>query len=222
MIKKGDFVELDFVGRIKDNNEIFDLTKENVAKENNIYNSKLSYKPMTICVGEGDILKKLEEKLIGKDKGEHKVEIKTEEAFGKKNPTLLKLVPIKIFKKENLRPFPGLNVKIDNLIGTVRSVSGGRVIVDFNHPLAGKDLVFDIEIKRIVKDTEEKIDSIVSKANSKYELKIENEKLYLEIKLDDIHKGMLKAKILKLVPEIKEVIFDDEVEKVKSNLNKKK
>ena len=208
-IKKGDFVELDFVGKIKDSNEIFDLTKEDVAKENNIYNPKLSYKPLIICVGEGDILNSLDDRLIGKEKGKHNIEIKSEDGFGKKNPALLKLVPIKIFKKENLRPFPGLNVNIDGYIGTVRTVSGGRVIVDFNHPLSGKDLVFDIEIKKIVKDGKEKVESIVSKVSNKYDLKIDKEVLNLNIELDEKHKELLKEKILKLIPEIKEIKFED-------------
>ena len=209
VIKNGDFVELDFVGRIADNNEIFDLTKENIAKENNIFNPKFSYKPIIICVGEGDLIKSLDTGLVGKDKGEFKINIKSEEGFGKKNPVLLKLVPTKIFRKENLRPFPGLNVNIDGSIGTVRSVSGGRVIVDFNHPLAGKDLVFDIEIKRIVKDDKEKVSSLVSKFNEKFDINIKENKLNINLELEDKNKEVLKEKILKLVPSIKEIKFEE-------------
>ncbi len=222
MIKKGDFVEIDFVGKIADSNEIFDLTREDVAKEKNIYNPNLSYKPLVICVGEGDILNSLDEKLIGKKEGKFEIGIKSEEGFGRKNPALLKLVPIKIFKKENLRPFPGLNVNIDGYVGTVRSVSGGRVIVDFNHPLSGKDLVFDIEVKKIINDVKDKAESIVSKINNKYELKIDKKVLNLKIKIDDKHKEILKEKILKLIPEIKEIKFEEEKEtKINSKADKK-
>ncbi|MEK6881056.1 MAG: peptidylprolyl isomerase, partial [Nanoarchaeota archaeon] len=41
--------------------------------------------------------------------------------------------------------------------GTIRSVSGGRSIVDFNNPLAGKAVVYDIKILRIIEDDEEKL-----------------------------------------------------------------
>ena len=208
-IKKGDFVEIDFVGKIKDTNEIFDLTKEEVAKEKKLYNSRFTYKPITICVGEGELIKGLDEKLIGKDKGKCTIELKSEEGFGKKNPSLLKLVPIKIFTKENLKPFPGLNVNINGLIGTVRSVSGGRVIVDFNHPLSGKDLVFDIEVRKILKDEKEKIESVVSKFNKDFEIKLEKDKLELKIKLDPQIKEELEKRIKKLFLNIKEIKFED-------------
>jgi len=206
-IKNNDFIEIDFVGRIKETNEIFDLTKEDIAKENNIHNPNFQYKPVIICVGEGHILKGLDEKLIGKEEGKFTIELKTEEAFGKKDPKLLRLVPANIFRKENLKPFPGLNVNIDGIIGTIRSVSGGRVIVDFNHPLAGKDIVFDLEIKRILKDDREKAESLVSKFSREFEVNIKEEKAEIKVKLGDREKEFLKEKITKLIPNLKNVDF---------------
>lgn len=220
-IKKGDFVEIDFVGKIKDTNEIFDLTKEDVAKEKNLYNPRFTYKPIVICVGEGDLIKGLDEKLVGKDKGKCTVEIKSEEGFGKKDPTLLKLVPIKIFTKENLRPFPGLNVNINGLIGTVRSVSGGRVIVDFNHPLSGKDLIFDLEIKRILKEDKEKIESIVAKFVKDFEVNLEKDNLELKAKLDPKLGEELGKKIKKLFSNIKEIKFVEEVKEKETKKEEK-
>ena len=211
-LKKGDFIELDFVGKIKDTNEIFDLTKEDVAKEKKLYNPKFTYKPITICVGEGELIKGLDEKLVGRDKGKCTIEIKSEEGFGKKDPSLLKLVPIKIFTKENLRPFPGLNVNINGLIGTIRSVSGGRVIVDFNHPLSGKDLVFDIEIRKILKEDKEKIDSLISKITHEFESKLDKNNLTLKLNPEEKYKEELKKKIQKLVPSVKSIKFEDKKE----------
>ena len=45
--------------------------------------------------------------------------------------------------------------------GKILTVNGGRVKVDFNHPLAGKDLVYDIEVTEIIEDDEEKIKSMI-------------------------------------------------------------
>ena len=125
----------------------------------------------------------------------------------KEDPKLLRLVPANIFKKDNLRPFPGLNVNIDGIIGTIRSVSGGRVIVDFNHPLAGKDIFFDLEIKRIVKDDKEKVESLVSKISKEFEVQVKEKKADIKIKLGDKEKECLKEKITKLIPNIKNVSF---------------
>ena len=147
-LKKGDFIEIEYIGRIKDDNKVFDLTNEEVAKKEGIHHKDHIYKPVIICLGFNDIIKGLDEELIGKEPGKYKIEINSEKAFGKKTYDLIKLVPNSIFNKENIRPFPGLQVNIENLIGTIRSVSGGRSLVDFNHPLAGKDIIYEIEIKK--------------------------------------------------------------------------
>lgn len=161
MIKKGDFVELDYTGRIKDDKIIFDTTEEDVARASDNYNPKFLYKPAIICVGEHQLIKGLDDILIGKNPGKFTVEIKAENGFGKKSPALLKLLPLKLFMKDNIQPFPGLEVNVDNQLGIIRSVSGGRVIVDFNHPLASKDLVYDISLIRVVTDPVEQVRSML-------------------------------------------------------------
>lgn len=156
MIKKGDFVELDYTGRIKNDKVVFDTTIEQVARDNGIHNPRFKYKPVIVCIGEGHLVKGLDDALVGKGIGKYTVEVEAEHAFGKKTAELLKLIPMKLFAKDNVKPFVGLEVNVDGSLGIVRSVSGGRVIVDFNHPLASKDLVYDVEIKRIVTDPLEK------------------------------------------------------------------
>src|SRR3989344_3134412 len=98
-LKKGDFIEIDYIGRIKDENKIFDLTSEEIAKKENIYHKEHSYNPVVICLGFNDIIKGLDEELINKDLGKYKIEIKSENAFGKKTYDLIKLVPNSIFAK---------------------------------------------------------------------------------------------------------------------------
>jgi FKBP-type peptidyl-prolyl cis-trans isomerase 2 len=161
MIKKGDFVELDYTGRIKDDKIIFDTTEEEVARASDNFNPKFLYKPAIVCIGERQLIKGLDEALIGKIPSKFTVEIKAEDGFGKKSPSLLKLLPMKLFLKDKIQPFPGLEVNVDDQIGIVRSVSGGRVIVDFNHPLASKDLVYDVDVKRIVTDPVEQVRSML-------------------------------------------------------------
>lgn len=161
MIKNGDFVELDYTGKIKDDKMVFDTTVEQAAKDHKIHNPKFHYKPIVICIGEHHVVKGLEDALVGKNPGIYTIEVKAEHAFGKKSAEMLKLIPMKLFKKDNVQPFVGLDVNIDGSLGIVRSVSGGRVIVDFNHPLSSKDLVYDIEVKRIVTDPLEKVKAVL-------------------------------------------------------------
>ena len=202
-IEKGDFIELDFVARVKEGNLVFDLTNESIAKKEGIYNSKFTYKPIVICVGKGFVIKGLDDELTGKEIGkEYKLEVKSENAFGKKDAKLLKMVPFNIFIKREINPVPGLQVNIDNMIGVIRSVSGGRVIVDFNHPLAGKDLVYDVKIIKKVDDIQEKLKSFI-----KAELGL-NEKAY-EIELKE-KEAKIKCKID--IPEKIQEVFIKEVE----------
>jgi hypothetical protein len=73
---------------------------------------------------------------------------------------LIKIVPETEFRKHGTKPYPGMFITADNLRGRVLSVSSGRVKVDFNHPLAGKTLVYNVEVKEKVENIEDKIKAI--------------------------------------------------------------
>lgn len=158
-LKKGDFIELDYTGKLSESKEVFDTTSQDVAKKEGLNNPQATYGPVIIALGEGQILAGLDKALIGKELGKHTFHIADVDGFGKKSAKLLRLVPLKAFAKENIRPYAGLQVNIDNQNGIVRSVSGGRIIVDFNHPLASRDLEYDVDVKRIVTDKKEQVAS---------------------------------------------------------------
>lgn len=159
-IKNKDFVTIDYVGKV--DGKIFDLTNEEIAKKENIYNEKVKYKPVTIVVGAGHVLKGIDEALVGKNVGDSfSIEIPPEKAFGRKNPKLIKIIPASTFKEHNINPYPGLQVNIDGLLGTIISASSGRIIVDFNHPLAGKILNYDIKILKKIDDKKAQLEAII-------------------------------------------------------------
>ena len=160
-MKEGDFVRIDYVGRIKGSGEIFDLTKEDVARKNGIYNPNMNYKPVPIIIGARMVIKGLEDALKKMKVGERKkIVVEPEDGFGKRNEKLIKLLPLSEFQRKDIIPQPGMWITVNNLRGKILSVSGGRVKVDFNHPLAGKRLEYDVEIKEKITDTKEKIKSI--------------------------------------------------------------
>ncbi|MFH1916945.1 MAG: FKBP-type peptidyl-prolyl cis-trans isomerase [Nanoarchaeota archaeon] len=160
-IKKHDYVEVNYTGKIKGDNIVFDTTEATVAKQHNFYDAKVKYAPVIVCIGKRHLIKGLDEQLIGKEPGKYTFEVRDVDGFGKKDPKLLRLIPMSLFSKEQVKPFPGLEVNIDNQFGVVKSVSGGRVIVDFNHPLSSKDLAYDIEVKRIIEDAKEKVKGLL-------------------------------------------------------------
>ena len=215
MLKKGDFVELDYTGRIKDDKVVFDTTVEQIAKDSDVYNPKFKYKPVIICLGEKHVVKGLDDVMIGKNPGKYTIEVKAEHAFGKKTPELLKLIPMRLFSKDEVKPFVGLEVNVDGTLGIVRSVGGGRVIVDFNHPLASRDLIYDIDIKRTVTDPVEKTRALLELLTMPYEnVEVKEGKAVIIIKAklpDEISKG-LADNIQKLV-NLKSVEFKTGEEK---------
>lgn len=158
-ISKGDFIELDYTGKTADGT-VFDTTSPDVAKEAGLQTKK-ELKPVTICVGEQHVLQGIDKRLEGAGLGKHTYTIPADEGFGKKSAKNLQLIPHKKFKEQGVQPTPGLEINVDNQVGTVRSVSGGRVIVDFNHPLAGKELTYEVDVKRKVTDQQEKLKALL-------------------------------------------------------------
>ncbi|MGV8172482.1 MAG: FKBP-type peptidyl-prolyl cis-trans isomerase [Candidatus Woesearchaeota archaeon] len=158
-VKVGDFIELDYTAKIKGNELVFDTTLESDAKKHGIHDPKMKYKPLIIKVGQGQLVKGLDDFVVDKAPGNYTVELEPEQAFGKKNAKLLRLISIREFHKNQINPVPGLDVELDGHRGIIRTVNGGRVIVDFNHPLSSQDIVYDIDIKGVVTDPRLKVEA---------------------------------------------------------------
>ena len=128
VLQKKDFIEIEFTGKTKDGN-IFD---SNIAGDLKNSNLKVLAKPFKFCLGEGMFLKGIDEFLIGKDIGEYTIELTPEKAFGKRDSKLIKMIPIKFFKQQNVQPVQGAMFNFDGQIAKILTVSGGRVMTDFN------------------------------------------------------------------------------------------
>lgn len=160
VVKKGDFVSVSYVGRIVETGEVFDLTDEAEAKKAGLYSDRIIYGPMVVRVGSGHVLSGLEEFLSQMKPGEKRtIRLSSEKAFGSRDPSKLQTVPASVFKDQ--RPSVGMVVSIQGLTGKVQSVAGGRIVLDFNHPLAGKEVEYDFSFERIVTDTKEKFSGIL-------------------------------------------------------------
>ncbi len=161
-MKDGDFVTIDYVARVKGTGEVFDLTREDTAKKENVYNEKVRYGPVTFIVGADFVIRGLDKVLHEMKVGEKKsVEILPEKGFGEHKEELVKLVPEAQLKQQKIDTTPGTYITVNNIRGKILSADGGRVKIDFNHPLAGKILQYEIEVKGVVTDKTEKIKSIV-------------------------------------------------------------
>ncbi len=155
-IQKNDFIEIEFTG--KANNEIFDTTNKDEAKKIGL---DADVKPLIVSVGNQMLLKGLDDFLEGKEIGKkYSLHLSQEKAFGKRNPSMIKTMPLKIFTEKQMTPYPGMSVQLDNYIAKILSVSGGRVTVDFNNPLAGKEIDYEFKVLKKIENDEEKINAL--------------------------------------------------------------
>lgn len=188
-IKQNDFVELNYIGKIKLTNQVFDLTDKEEAKKFNLLQEGFKYGPRVICVGQKEILPGIDNALINKEiPSKFTIEIKPEEAFGKRDDKLMKTINTDILIKQKINPFPGLQLAISGMMGTIRSVSRGRTIIDFNHPLAGKELIYELELKSIVTDNKIKLSNLFENsfklASSEYTITYDNNKAIIRTKAE--------------------------------------
>lgn len=209
-MKNGDFIRIDFVGKIASTGEIFDFTEAKIAKDKNMFNPERRYDPAFVILGDKMVIPGMEKELLKMKPGEEKeFSVKPEEAFGQRNPKLVKIFPVFNFIKQNITPTPGTFLEIDGMHGKVQSFSGGRVRIDFNHPLAGKELRYRVKINEAIHEPIEKIKALFSYYNIKYTPKLENDVLTLESEKQLPHeiRKFTEEITLKWVKEVKKINF---------------
>jgi FKBP-type peptidyl-prolyl cis-trans isomerase 2 len=161
-IQKSDFIIVDYTGKVKETGEVFDTTSEETAKTNKLYKEGDIYEPRLIVTGEGWLLKALDEALLTfKLNKEETVEIPPEKAFGNRDPEKVKLIPVKRLVARGITPRLGAQIEYDKRLATVRTMGSGRVTLDFNPPLAGKTLVYEVTIQKQLKTAEEKVSALI-------------------------------------------------------------
>ncbi|MFO7711313.1 MAG: peptidylprolyl isomerase [Candidatus Woesearchaeota archaeon] len=221
-IKEHDFIELDYTGTLQEDGMVFDTTDKETAKEHGLDDGSRTFESLVICVGEGHVLPGIDEFLIGKELGKYKIDIPPEKGFGKRDAKYIQLIPTSKFKKQGIQPAPGLQVNVDEAMGIVKTVSGGRTIVDFNHPFSGRALHYEVEAKRIVTDPQEQIKALLSvKYGVSIGVSVAEEVCTLKFKqeLPDEIKDELKKEITRLVA-VNDVVFEVEPDQIEQNKHK--
>lgn len=131
----GDTVKLSYVGKLQDGS-VFDTSDQ----------------PISVEIGTGKLIKGLDTEIMGMAQGEEKkVTVTPQDGYGSEDPDLVTKIPTQAFQKNNLDPKVGMMLKTPQGNCHITAVSDNDVEVNFNHPLAGKTLMFDIKIEEIVK-----------------------------------------------------------------------
>jgi peptidylprolyl isomerase len=227
-IKNGDFVLFDYTLKVKESGDVVETTIESVAKEKGIRHEHEEtegpevhrYEPFFLVVGGGWVPKGLDEGLVGLEAGQTTtIEVPPDKGYGARDASKVRLVPLRKFRNEGITPVPGIQVTVDGKVGQIRTVGAGRVQVDYNHPLAGRTLVYEVSLRNVVETPEEKIRNLIHKRlpavdQTKFALQLNPDELTIEVPeeaffLEDLQlaKKAVSADIEKFFPEISKISF---------------
>lgn len=160
----GNMVKINYTGIKKEENQVFDTTFEDIAKRENIYDEKVIYRPFTVILGKNWLPVGLEDQLIGMEEGEKKtINLEAKEGFGLRDRSKIRLIQRREFQRLSIKPKEGLKVELNGERGTIQKVSSSRVKVDFNHDLAGIDLVYEVEVVKRIDDIKEQFVCLLEK-----------------------------------------------------------
>jgi peptidylprolyl isomerase len=138
--KTGDTVKVHYTGKL-DDGTIFDTSADR--------------EPLEFTIGERNLIPDFEQAVVGMEPGESKsIEIAAENAYGPHNKDMVMVVERKDIPEE-LDPQVNQRLQVQQQSGqsfvvTVTAVSEESITLDGNHPLAGKDLTFDIQLTEIM------------------------------------------------------------------------
>ena len=203
-VNKGDFIFMELTGRAQETGEIIDTTDEELAREEGVHNEERQYGPRLVIVGDGYVLRGLDQRLPGtKFDEEVEIEIPPAEAFGERNAALVQMIPFRVLRSKGVNPMVGAELEIDGRPATIRSVGAGRVQVDYNHPLAGRNIVYSVKVTDHVEADKKKIEALIGRR-------------FLGIEPDKFTVKKTKKKLRLGVPD--EIFFGENIQIAKRGL----
>ena len=168
--KKGDFVEIKYSGF--HDGKVFD---SNISEDLKKINPEAKPEKTIVAIGEGMVVPGLDKALENKEVGKKfEVHVLYKEGFGERKRDLVKTIPLHVFTAQKINPQPGATFFMDNMLVRIITISGARVVTDFNNPLSGKDLDYEFTIVRKVEDDKEKVETLFDyylKSVPKFEIK---------------------------------------------------
>ena len=220
-LQKGDFILVDYTAKVKETNEVFDTTYEETAKKEHLHKEGEIYEPKLIVVGEGWMLKAVDENFLAMEPSKPAtVEVSPDKAFGPRDPEKVRRVSLKqLFAKDVHNPTIGMRIDYGGKMAIIRSIGAGRVLLDFNAPLAGRTLVYDVTVQKKLETDLEKAAALIHRRISvaeaeKFKLCFEEKTLTVEMPEEAFYlEGVQVAKrgfsldVEKFFPEITCVRF---------------
>ncbi len=218
-LEKGSLVLVNYTAKVKDTDEVIETTLEDDAKKFNLYDPTRTYEPRLISVGDGWVLKGLDEALANANVGESlNIDVSPEKGFGERDPNKVRMIPLRKLGDKADEAKVGDAIEIDDKVGIVRFIGSGRVQVDYNHRLAGKTITYALQVLKRLEQDNEKITALIKRRIpvDESKLKIALNEGNLDIELPSEHymqeglqiiKRAIVNDIFKYVNSVKKIKF---------------
>lgn len=216
---KGSLILIDYTAKVKDSSEVVETTLAEEAKKHNIFQENVKYQPKLVSVGESWVLKGLDDALANAKPGDKlTVDVTPDKGFGERDSGKVRMIPLRKLGEDADKVTVGDTIEVDQKTGIVRFVGSGRVQVDFNHRLAGKTVVYDVNILKALETSEDKINGILKRhmpvEDSKISSKLNGNTLDVVIPEEifgaeslRIIKHFIQMDIFKFVPTLEKINF---------------
>ncbi len=168
VFKDGDFLEVEYSVWNASDSRLIATTSADEAKKAGLFSEKGHYGPVLVILGSNGVIKGLDRELRGMEPNQKKkFTFKPEDAFGQRSESLVRVMPLSDFRARDINPQPGMQVNIDDMTAVIKSVNSGRVVVDANHPYAGRNVSYDVTVLRKLNTGNEKILALGDTYNAK-------------------------------------------------------
>ena len=158
----GDFIKINFEMYVGDDKKLVSTNKEQLAKDNDIYDEKHHYREAVLIVGSEGLFNDINESFKSAEVGkEYEVTISPENAYGLRDPKNIKVHTVREFQRHEIDPVPGQEITLGNRRGRIISVTPGRVLVDYNHQWAGKSVYYKYNVIAKVDSDVEKVRALI-------------------------------------------------------------
>ena len=216
---KGSLILIDYTAKVKDSDEVVETTIVDEAKKYNLFQDNIKYQPKLVSVGESWVLKGLDDALASAKTGDKlKVDVTPDKGFGERDSGKVRMIPLRKLGEDADKVGVGDTIEVDQKTGVVRFVGSGRVQVDFNHRLAGKTVVYDVNVLKALETNEDKVNGILKRhlpvEDSKISSKLTDNSLDVTIPEEifgaetlRVIKHFIQMDIFKFIPTLEKINF---------------
>ncbi len=207
-MEDGAIIHVDYDLFSGETGDLIETTREEIAKDYEMYQEGRNYSPMVCVVGSGNLIPgfetALKEAKVGK---EVEIEIAPADAYGEKDPSLVETISIDKLRRAVQDPnslYLGAPVNINGRQGYLSYLAAGRARIDYNHPMSGKTLKYTFTVIKEVKGKEDKVLGLLesNSGHSGFEVSFKGDDLSVvlpQAMLFDTNAAMLKFRLVTMI-----------------------